>query len=508
MNAVKQQYHEQQLRDTMTTHSSGPSILVTGATGYIGGRLASRLVQEGHLVRVLVRDKSRVLGRSWTSQVDICVGDALDPDAPPHALAGVDTAYYLIHSMTSGSAFRDMDIQAARAFGQAAKDAGVKRIIYLGGLGDPQSNLSNHLRSRQETGDALRESGVSVTEFRAAVIVGAGSMSFEMIRYLVERLPVMVCPKWIYSRIQPIAVDDLLDYLVSALNTPASQDRIIEIGGDDVTTYKGMMLGYAKARGLRRILLPVPVLTPRLSSYWVHWTTPIPANITGALVDGLRNHVVVTDDSAKHLFPHIQPQDYASAIAKVIEDVDAGRIETAWSDAARSPAQLGEITRLESSQGMIIERRQRSVAAPAHSVFRTFSKIGARRGWYFANWAWRLRGMLDRLLGGAGLRRGRRHPDELRVGDALDFWRVEALTDDRLLRLRSEMKLPGRAWLQYEVWEDIDGATRLQQTAAFIPKGLPGLAYWYALYPFHAWIFGGMIKAIAQRAEKASAKKA
>lgn len=483
---------------------SPQKVLVTGATGYIGGRLTPRLVQEGHYVRVLVRDKSRVLGRSWTSQVSVCEGDALDPDALSHALSGVDTAYYLIHSMTSGSGFRDMDIQAARTFSRAAKDAGVSRIIYLGGLGDPQSNLSKHLRSRQETGDALREIGVPVTEFRAAVIVGAGSMSFEMIRYLAERLPVMVCPKWIYSRIQPIAIDDLLDYLVSALNTPESHDRIIEIGGGDVTTYKGMMLGYAKARGLRRILLPVPVLTPRLSSYWVHWTTPIPANITEALIDGLRNHVVVTDDAAKHLFPHIQPQDYASAIAQVIEDLDAGRIETAWSDAASAPAQSAELTRLESSQGMIIERRQRPVAAPAHSVFRIFSGIGARRGWYFANWAWRLRGMLDRLLGGAGLRRGRRHPDELRVGDALDFWRVEAVTDGRLVRFRSEMKLPGRAWLQYEVWEDPDGTTHLEQTAAFIPKGLPGLAYWYALYPFHAWIFGGMINAIAKQAERAS----
>ena len=478
------------------------TILVTGATGYIGGRLVPHLIEAGHRVRVLVRSRSRTLARSWHAQVEVAIGDALDPQALSEALTGVDAAFYLIHSMSSGADFHERDIQAARAFGQLAREAGVSRIIYLGGLGDPATNLSRHLRSRQSTGHALRESGVPVTEFRAAVIVGAGSISFEMIRYLVERLPVMICPKWIYSRIQPIAVDDLLDYLVSALNAPESQDRIIEIGGKDVITYKGLMLGYAKARGLKRLLVPVPVLTPRLSAYWVHWITPIHAGIGSALIEGLHNNVVVTNDLAGTLFPRVEPVDYGSAIDRVIADLDAGRIDTSWSDASGAPARREKPVRLESRDGMIIERRRVRVSARARDVYRVFTGIGGARGWYFATWTWRLRGALDRLLGGVGLRRGRRHPDNLRIGDALDFWRVEDLKSERLVRLRAEMKLPGRAWLQFEAREANDGMSHLEQTAAFIPKGLPGLLYWYGLYPLHAWIFGGLVKAIARRAER------
>ena len=476
-------------------------ILVTGATGYIGGRLVPRLLQEGYRVRVLVRSRVRVLSRPWSDQVEILTGDIFDPQTLAEVLAGVDSAYYLIHSLSQGSNFHNLDLEAARAFGPAAQRAGVDRIIYLGGLGDPEGDLSRHLRSRQETGHALREGGVPVTEFRAAVIVGSGSISFEIIRYLVERLPIMICPRWVYSRIQPIAVQDVLEYLVGVLDTPASRGLTIEIGGKNVTTYKGLMLGYAEKRGLRRLLLPVPALTPRLSSYWVHWLTPIPSGITVALVEGLRNNVIVTDDLARTLFPHIEPQDYASAIGIVINDLDEGRIDTSWSDAVGTTPEQDQPVRLESRQGMIIERRRCRVAASAQAVYRVCTGIGAARGWYFANWTWRLRGMVDRLLGGAGLRRGRRHPDDLRIGDALDFWRVEDLKADRLVRLRAEMKLPGRAWLQFEVWEAQDGTTHLEQTAAFMPKGLTGLAYWYGLYPVHAWIFGGLAKAIARRAE-------
>lgn len=480
------------------------TVLVTGATGYIGGRLVPRLLQGGCRVRVLVRSRAKALSRPWSDRVEIAEGDILRPDTLAQALNGVGIAYYLIHSMSQGADFHDLDIKAARAFGQAASKAGVQRIIYLGGLGDSHANLSPHLRSRQETGSALGESGVPVTEFRAAVVVGSGSISFEMIRYLAERLPIMICPRWIYSRIQPIAVDDLLEYLHSALNTPESSGAIVEIGGSDITTYKGLMLGYARARGLRRLLIPVPVLTPRLSSYWVHWMTPIPAGITAPLVEGLRNDVIVTNTLARSLFPHIKPRDYATAIGSVIEDLEKGRIDTAWSDAAGPTAEPETAARLESHQGIIVERRHRIVAAPAAEVFRVFTGIGAARGWYFANWLWRIRGAIDRVLGGAGLRRGRRHPDELRIGDALDFWRVEGLNPDRLLRLRAEMKLPGRAWLQYEVREAQDGTTSLEQTATFIPKGLFGLAYWYALYPLHAWIFSGLIRAICRRAESAA----
>ena len=477
------------------------TILVTGATGYIGGRLAPLLLQKGHPVRVLVRSRRRALSRPWSNHVEIAVGDALKPETLPDAMRGVHTVYYLIHSIAGPSGFEQLDIQAARNFGEAAKQAGVKRIIYLGGLGDPQADLSPHLRSRQQTGDALRESGVSVTEFRAAVIVGSGSISFEMIRHLAERLPLMVCPKWVYSRIQPIAIDDLLQYLVSALDEPKSADQTIEIGGADVTTYRGLMLGYARARGLRRYMIPVPVLSPRLSSYWVHWFTPIPAKITHALVEGLRNEVIVTNDLSRALFPHVKPRDYSAAIEAVIQDLDEGRIDTSWSDAADHSDEAETHVRLESRQGVIIESRRRTINASPADVYNVVAGIGGRRGWFFANWTWSLRGMVDRLLGGAGLRRGRRHPDRLRVGDALDFWRVESIEPNRLIRLKAEMKLPGRAWLQYEIRESPTGATQLEQTAAFIPKGLPGLAYWYGLYPVHSWIFSGLIKAIARRAQ-------
>ena len=477
------------------------TVLVTGATGYIGGRLAPRLLAEGHRVRVLARSAARVRSRSWAERVEIVEGDALDRDTLSRALAGVDCAYYLIHSMASGAGFHEMDVEAARLFGQIAREAGVGRIVYLGGLGNPHADLSQHLRSRQDTGRALREAGVPVTEFRAAVIVGSGSISFEMIRYLVERLPVMVCPRWVYSRVQPIAVNDVLEYLAAALNNPACADKVIEVGGREATTYKGMMLGYARARGLRRWLVPVPVLTPRLSSYWVHWITPIPSTVSGPLIDGLRNEVVVTDNLARELFPAIEPRDYAGAIAEVIEDLDRGRVETAWSDAHGVAGAPDSFARVETHEGMIFERRTRRVAAPAREVYRVFTGIGGERGWFSADWMWRVRGRIDRLLGGVGLRRGRRHPDELRVGDALDFWRVEALEPDRLVRLRAEMKLPGRAWLQFRVWETEDGETQLEQTAAFLPKGLGGLLYWYGLYPVHARIFDGLAREIAERAE-------
>ena len=478
------------------------TILVTGATGYIGGRLVPRLIDQGHNVKVLVRSEARALSRPWARRVEIIVGDARDPRSLAEALQGVDTAYYLIHSMTSGDDFHALDMEAARAFGKTAGDAGVGHIIYVGGLGDPSANLSHHLRSRQECGELLRSGGVPVTEFRAAVIVGSGSISFEMIRYLVERLPVMVCPKWIYSRVQPMAIDDLLDYLVATLSNPDSKGLTIEVGGRDVTTYGGMMLGYAKARGLRRMLMPVPVLTPRLSSYWVHWVTPIPAPITVALVEGLRNDIVVSNDLARKLFPDILPLDYASAIARVTAELDSGRIDTSWSDARGAVGDEGEPVTLESRHGLIIERRRLRVSSTSADLYRVFTGIGARRGWYFANWTWRIRGMVDRLLGGAGLRRGRRHPDDLRVGDALDFWRVEALEPDRLLRLKAEMKLPGNAWLQFEAREDGAGASWLEQTAAFDPRGLGGLAYWYGLYPIHSWIFRGLIRSVAKRAER------
>jgi len=474
-------------------------ILVTGATGYVGGRLVPRLLEAGHRVRCLARDPRRLAGRPWRERVEVVAGDVLAPESLAPALAGVDIAYYLIHSLGSGEEFARRDREAARAFGAAARAAGVARIVYLGGLGDPESELSHHLRSRHETGEALGEAGVPVTEFRAGVVVGAGSLSFEMIRYLAARVPVMVCPRWVYTRTQPIAIRNVLDYLVAALDCDASVGRTVEIGGADVVTYGEMMIGYARERGLPRWLLPVPVLTPRLSSYWVHLVTPIPATIARPLIDGLKNEIVVRDRSARELFPEIAPVGYREAVRLALDRLDAGRVETSWHDAlASSQGDLAPVE-LEEREGMILERRQRVVAAPPERVYEAFTSLGGARGWLYMDWAWRLRGALDRLVGGVGMRRGRRDPRELGPGDALDFWRVEAVEPGRLIRLRAEMKVPGRAWLQFEAHGHPDG-TLLGQTAFFAPKGLGGFLYWYLLYPVHALIFSGLARRLAELA--------
>ncbi len=479
-------------------------ILVTGATGYIGGRLVPLLLERGYQVRCLVRDPQRLQGRPWQTRVEIVSGDVLKPDSLSTAMQGIDCAYYLVHSMGSGQDFHERDLQAARNFSQAAKSAGVKRLIYLGGLAKEDATLSKHLRSRQETGHALREAGVPVTEFRAAVIVGSGSLSFEMIRYLTERVPVMITPKWVYTRTQPIGVKAVLQYLAACLETPASIGKVIEIGGGKVVTYGEMMTIYAEVRGLKRWMVPVPVLTPRLSSYWVNIVTPIPAAIARPLIDGLRNENIVHDQSAKTLFPQIQPGDYRQAVEQALANLEASQVETAWSDAlSTSQGQIPPLV-LTTQEGMILERRQRLVKAKPEAVFKVISGLGGKRGWLYMNWAWEVRGWMDRIVGGVGLRRGRRDPDELRVGDALDFWRVENLEPNEMLLLRAEMIVPGKAWLQFQVQPEADGHSKLTQTAFFAPKGLLGFLYWYALYPIHQFIFSGMINKVADNAEHIS----
>ncbi len=487
--------------------SASPGIvLVTGATGYVGGRLVPRLLASGRHVRVLVRDPRRLQGRDWLGLVEVAAVDLVRPEGLDEALRGVDVAYYLVHSMARGAGYGARDLAAARSFAAAAAAAGVRRIIYLGGLGDPRRDLSQHLRSRLETGEALRSAGVPVTEFRAAIVVGSGSISFEMIRYLTERLPVMICPRWVYTRVQPIGIDDLLRYLAAALDTPASAGRVVEIGGADVLTYGAMMLGYARARGLRRRLQPVPVLTPALSSYWVHLVTPIPSTMARPLIEGLRSETIVRDMSARELFPEIHPVDYQAAVRAALSAVRTGEVESSWCDGLCT-SERGPVTTLSSREGMLVERRQRLVPAAPATVFAVCVRLGGRgaatatptgRGGCAA--------LLDRLVGGVGLQRGRRTAATLRVGDALDFWRVEAVDPGRLLRLRAEMKLPGEAWLQFETLPDARG-TLLVQTAFFAPKGLAGLAYWYLLAPVHKAIFSGMIAALAAEAGRSGARR-
>jgi uncharacterized protein YbjT (DUF2867 family) len=476
-------------------------VLVTGATGYIGGRLVPKLLELGYSVKVLARDPERVLDRKWADKVEVVTGNVLLADSLEEVMKNVSVAYYLVHSMTGGSNFHERDIQGARNFGNAAKLNGVERIIYLGGLGDPEEDLSKHLSSRHQTGDELRKSGVPVTEFRAAVVVGAGSVSFEIVRYLVERLPAMICPSWVYTKTQPIAIDDLLEYLACAMSVPESADEVIEIGGRDVVTYGDMIHGYAKARGLKRLLLPVPFLTPRLSSYWVHLVTPIPASIGRPLVEGLRNEVIIRNPNAREIFPDINPVSYLDAVMITLEDLEYGRVETSWSDAVGKDRDEITKIRMDTKTGFNLEQRVIEVTASKRVVYKCFSGIGAERGWYHATWLWKLRGFIDRLIGGVGLRRGRRHPDDLRIGDALDFWRVEDIEENHMVLLRAEMKVPGKAWLQFKVTEIDNGKSYLEQTAIFAPKGLFGLLYWYALYPLHGWIFGGLIKKIRNKSE-------
>ncbi|MFO8035546.1 MAG: DUF2867 domain-containing protein [Anaerolineales bacterium] len=479
-----------------------PSILVTGATGYIGGRLVPRLLERGYQVRVFVRDAARLQGRPWKDQVEVVEGDVLHPEDLPKALQGIDAAYYLIHNMSEKKGYRQQEILAARNFSRAANAAGVQRILYLGGLGDPEDDLAPHLRSRQATGQELASHGVPVTEFRAAIIVGSGSMSFEMIRYLTERLPVMICPRWVYQQVQPIAVDDVLAYLTQALETPESVGKVIEIGGADVLPYADMMKTYARLRGLKRWLIPVPVLTPGLSSHWVHWMTPVSADLTRPLIEGLRNEIIVRNPSAEDIFPTISPRSYREAVEVALSKLDAGEVETRWTDALQSSRGDRPPVVLRNQEGLILEQREVLIDASEAEVFDIYTSLGGERGWLYLDWIWHIRGFIDRLLGGSGLRRGRRDPHHLRVGDAVDFWRVEEVHNPSLLRLRAEMILPGQAWLQFESKPTRDDQTRLLQTAFFAPKGLAGFLYWYLLYPAHRIGFLGLIRNIKKEAER------
>ena len=463
----------------------------------MGSRLVLRLYVAGYRIRCLVRDPTKLDHQPWRKHVEVFSGDVIRPESMGSAMEGVTAVYYLVHSLGGGENFQELDLAGARNCGKVARERGVQRIIFLGALGDAKSGLSAHLRSRQATGEALRESGVPVTEFRAAVIVGSGSLSFELVRYLTERLPVMVCPRWVSTRIQPVSIQNVLDYLVAALEKPASIGLIVEIGGLDVLTYGGLMRTYAAVRGLRRYWLRVPVLTPRLSSYWLRLVTPLPTSVARLLIEGLRNEVIVRDRVAQELFPEIQLLDCRGAVAFALARGEAEQLAALAS--YRSEGDYSRNAKVANEQGILRETRRIQVKASAERIYSIISQLGGRKGWPAMNWAWRLRGWIDLLVGGPGMRR-RRSPD-LRVGDPLDFWRIEALEPGRSLRLRAEMKLPGKAWLQFLVEPRSEGFSELVQTAFFKPKGLAGVCYWYFLYPLHRMVFGRMIKQLALQAE-------
>ena len=475
-------------------------VLVTGASGYVGGRLVPALEARGERVRCLARNPRYLAGR-FSPATEIVRGDVLDPDSLAAALEGVDTAYYLVHSMGSKADFEARDRVGARNFAHAARARGVRRVIYLGGLvGD--GALSPHLASRREVGRILAADGPPTVEFRASIIIGSGSLSFELLRSLVNKLPLMVTPRWVRTPAQPIAVDDVIAYLVHGLDLVPEKSAVFEIGGPRPVTYGELMLEYARRIGVRRVMVPVPLLSPRLSSLWLGLVTPLYARVGRKLVTSLRNETTVRDAAALERFP-VRPLDVGEAIARALEEEDREMARTRWSDAVSSsggrPRWGGK--RLGSR---LVDRQQTIVRAGTAQAFAPIQRIGGSRGWYYANWMWTLRGAIDLLVGGVGTRRGRRHPTEVRPGDPLDFWRVEAFEPGRLLRLHAEMKVPGRAWLQFEV-EPADGAeptggTRITQTAVFDPLGLGGLLYWYGLYPVHWLIFRGMLRGIARHA--------
>lgn len=486
----------------------GGRVLLTGASGYVGGRLLPLLEKQGRRVRCLAR-RPEFLARRVGPTTEVVRGDVLDEDSLAAAFEGVETAYYLVHSMgnTGGEDFEEQDRRAAQSFGRAARAAGVARIVYLGGLGEEGSDLSPHLRSRHEVGRRLGEAGVPVIELRASIVIGSGSLSFEMIRALVERLPIMVTPRWVDVVAQPIWIDDLLRYLLEALDLEGDESRIYEIGGAERVSYRDLMSEYARQRGLRRLMIPVPFLTPGLSSLWLGLVTPLYARVGRTLIESICHETIVRDDRARRDFS-VEPVSVKEAIESALRNEDRAFAETRWSDAISSggsdPRFFGDYGGFRLGR-RLIDSRSREVDVGTEEAFVPIRRIGGETGWYAFDGLWRIRGLVDLLCGGVGVRRGRPDPEHPRVGDTIDWWRVEAYEPGRLLRLRAEMKVPGRAWLEFEVEPSERGAI-IRQTALFDPSGIAGRLYWYGIYPLHAAVFRGMLNGIARaaRAGKAS----
>ncbi len=490
------------------------TIAVAGSSGYVGGRLVPALLQAGHRVRCIARDARKLRDRPWSDAPNLSLVECSleDRDAVTAALAGCDAAYYLVHTMVSaGSSFAERDTELARHFGEAAARARAGRIIYLGGLGEMGESLSEHLVSRRQVEAALRSGGVPVTTLRAAMIIGSGSASFEILRYLVERLPIMVTPRWVRTESQPIAIRDVIRYLLQCLDTPATIDRDLDIGGADTVTYEQLMRIMQEALGLRRrLVIPVAVLSPGLSSRWIHLVTPIDARLARPLAEGLRNRTVCRNDDAHRLMPG-ELLTARQAVAKALEAHRASEVPTSWSDAGAMPRQWAPAAPMQgdpswSGGTLFVDRRERLVHAAPEELFQTLRAIGGRNGYFSANALWRLRGAIDRLLGGPGLRRGRRDASIARLGDAIDFWRVTAIEPSRRLELTAEMRLPGHATLEWRIDPRPDGRSLLTQTARFRPRGLLGLAYWWSVWPVHGPVFRGMLRGVSERAEETAAR--
>lgn len=503
---------------TSSTSSDSRLALVTGASGYIGGRLVPELLAAGFRVRCLARNPAALRDHPWHDDVEVVQGDASVVEDVTKAGQGVDVAYYLVHSLGTGRRFEQRDRDTARAFAHGTRAADVGRIVYLGGLYPHHEDLSPHLESRREVGEILLDSGVPTVVLRAAMIIGSGSASFEMLRYITERLPIMVTPRWVRSRIQPIAVRDVLRYLVQAADLPAEVNRGFDVGGPDVLTYIEMMQRYAAVAGLsKRRVGPLPVLTPSLSSWWVGLVTPVPLALARPLVDSLVHEVIVKERDITTYVPD-PPEGllgFERAVELALLRVRELEVATTWSSAVPEGAPSDPLPTDPDWAGgsLYVDERERVVDATPDQLWTVVEGIGGRRGWYSWSFGWRVRGVLDRLVGGPGLRRGRRHPDLLSVGDPLDWWRVEEVDRPRLLRLRAEMRLPGQAWLELVVTRPEDagpteagGPTLFRQRALFHPRGLAGTLYWLAIKPFHGIVFGGMQRNIARAAETRAAE--
>ncbi|MEO8658909.1 MAG: SDR family oxidoreductase [Bryobacteraceae bacterium] len=490
----------------MNSTTAGTRIAIAGSTGYIGGRLAPRLIAEGYPIRCLVRAPDKLAEREWASNpsVEIVRAELGDAEALSEKLAGCAAAFYLVHSMTSsGAGYAEDDRHLASQFAIAAQKAGVGRIIYLGGLGETGPDLSEHLSSRREVEAALASTGVAVTVLRAAMIIGSGSASFEILRYLVERLPVMVTPKWVSTPCQPVAVRNVIEYLVKCLPAAQTVGGVFDIGGPEVLCYSDIMRIMAEELGLRRRwIIPVPVLTPRLSSYWIHLVTPLSHAIAKPLAEGLKNPVVCRENRIREIIPQ-KLLTVREAMRAALTKIADHQVETNWSMAGVIPGDP------DWAGGTVFrDTREVTIEAPAAAIFRAVCRVGGGHGWYAADWLWRIRGWIDRMMGGPGLRRGRRNPEMVSYGEALDFWRVTGYQRDRRLALRAEMKLPGEAMLEFQIEAKSAGECTLRQTALFQPRGLLGLLYWYSVVPLHHIVFRGMLRGIKREALEIAATNA